>query len=191
MPERQPQAPSHKVALVIMGVSGCGKSSAGEAIARQLNWELIEGDSYHSPESVAKMQAGIALTDEDREGWLERLAQRLAQASSAHGLVLTCSALKRKYRDRLRAAQPLGFVFLELDYATALERVQSRAQHFFSPHLVANQFATLEDPRQESDVLTIDATRPFSAIAQQVQQWLLASTARTTQEPDHESRQQG
>jgi gluconokinase len=179
------------MALVIMGVSGCGKSSAGEAIARQLNWELIEGDSYHSPESVTKMQAGIALTDEDREGWLERLAQRLAQASSAHGLVLTCSALKRKYRDRLRAAQSLGFVFLELDYDTALERVQSRAQHFFSPHLVANQFATLEDPRQESDVLTIDATRPFNAIAQQVQQWLLATTARTAQEPDHESQQQG
>ena len=153
------QPPGTMSALVVMGVSGCGKSSAGEAIARQLGWTLVEGDSYHSPQSVAKMQAGIALTDADREGWLERLAQRLAQADAEHGLVLTCSALKRKYRDQLRSAQQLGFVFLDLDYATALERVQTRPGHFFSPDLVANQFTTLEDPRQEPDVL-ISRSRP-------------------------------
>ena len=180
MPERQSHAPAQKVALVIMGVSGCGKSSAGQAIAQQLNWELVEGDSYHSAQSVAKMQAGTPLTDEDREGWLDRLAQRLAQASSTHGLVLTCSSLKRKYRDQLRAAQQLGFVFLELDYDTALERVQTRAQHFFSPHLVANQFATLEDPRQESDVLTLNATLPLNTIAQKVQLWLQEPAASHT-----------
>lgn len=158
-------------ALVVMGVSGCGKSSAGEAIARQLGWTLVEGDSYHSPQSVAKMQAGIALTDADREGWLERLAQRLAQADAEHGLVLTCSALKRKYRDQLRSAQQLGFVFLDLDYATALERVQTRPGHFFSPDLVANQFTTLEDPRQEPDVLTVSATMNLNDIALKAQQW--------------------
>ena len=161
-----------KVALVIMGVSGCGKSSAGEAIAKLLGWELVEGDSYHSAESVAKMQTGTPLTDADREGWLARLALRLAQADASHGLVLTCSALKRKYRDQLRSAQQLGFVFLELDYATALERVQTRAGHFFSPDLVANQFATLEDPRTEPDVLTVSASMPLGEIAHQVQQWM-------------------
>ena len=158
-------------ALVVMGPSGCGKSSAGEAIARQLGWTLVEGDSYHSPQSVAKMQAGIALTDADREGWLERLAQRLAQADAEHGLVLTCSALKRKYRDQLRSAQQLGFVFLDLDYATALERVQTRPGHFFSPDLVANQFTTLEDPRQEPDVLTVNATMNLNDIALAARQW--------------------
>lgn len=131
----------------------------------------MEGDSYHSPQSVAKMQAGIALTDADREGWLERLAQRLAQADAEHGLVLTCSALKRKYRDQLRSAQQLGFVFLDLDYATALERVQTRPGHFFSPDLVANQFTTLEDPRQEPDVLTVSATMNLNDIALAARQW--------------------
>ena len=161
------------VALVVMGVSGCGKSSAGEAIAQQLGWRLEEGDSYHAPQSVAKMAAGQPLTDADREGWLARLAQLLATANTAQGLVLTCSALKRKYRDQLRAAQPrLGFVFLDLDYETALARVQTRAGHFFSPELVANQFATLEDPRAEADVLTINATTPLPQIAQQAGAWV-------------------
>lgn len=165
------QLPITMVAIVVMGVSGCGKSSAGAAIARQLGWTLVEGDSYHSPQSVAKMQAGIALTDADREGWLERLAQRLAQADAEHGLVLTCSALKRKYRDQLRGAQQLGFVFLDLDYATALERVQTRPGHFFSPDLVANQFTTLEDPRHEPDVLTVSATMNLNEIALKARQW--------------------
>ncbi len=159
-----------------MGVSGCGKSSAGQAIAQQLGWRLEEGDSYHASESVAKMAAGQPLTDADREGWLARLAQLLATAGDlgdAGGLVLTCSALKRKYRDQLRAAQPrLGFVFLELDYDTALERVQTRAGHFFSPELVANQFATLEDPRAEADVLTLNATTPLLQIAEQAGAWV-------------------
>ena len=168
-------SPWSPVALVVMGVSGCGKSSAGQAIAQQLGWRLEEGDSYHAPESVAKMAAGQPLTDADREGWLARLAQLLATANTAQGqgLVLTCSALKRKYRDQLRAAQPrLGFVFLDLDYETALARVQTRAGHFFSPELVANQFATLEDPRAETDVLTLNATTPLSQIAQQTSAWV-------------------
>ena len=168
--------PQTMVALVIMGVSGCGKSSAGQAIAQQLGWELVEGDSYHSKQSVDKMAAGIALNDEDRQGWLERLSQRLSQASASHSVVLTCSALKHKYREQLRSAQHLGFVFLELNYETALTRVQTRPGHFFSPELVANQFATLEDPRLEPDVLTISATTELGKIARQVQQWLSNKT---------------
>ena len=160
-------------ALVVMGVSGCGKSSAGAAIAQALGWQLFEGDAFHSPASVEKMKEGIALNDADREGWLARLADLLAKAGPENGVVLTCSALKRKYRDQLRAAQPhMGFVFLQLDYDTALARVQSRAGHFFSPELVANQFATLEDPRAEADVLTVPATDTLEAIAAHTQQWL-------------------
>ena len=172
-PSIPPHANPPPLALVVMGVSGCGKSSAAAAVAQQLGWQLVEGDSYHAPESVAKMNAGTPLTDADRAGWLQRLADLLAAAAPDDGLVLTCSALKRRYRDQLRAAQPrLGFVFLDLDYATALARVQTRAGHFFSPELVANQFATLEDPRAEPDVLTLPATMALPDIAARVQQWL-------------------
>ena len=154
-----------------MGVAGCGKSSLGSALAQAEGLPLIEGDDHHSPTSREKMRQGIALTDADREGWLARLAALLAAADAQHGVVLTCSALKRKYRDQLRSAQQLGFVFLDLDYATALERVQTRPGHFFSPDLVANQFTTLEDPRQEPDVLTVSATMNLNDIALAARQW--------------------
>jgi gluconokinase len=97
------------------------------------------------------------------------------------GVVLTCSALKRKYRDRLRAAGPdgaVGFVFLDLDYDTALLRVQERAGHFFSPELVANQFATLERPEGERAVLSVDATLPLAEIVQRARAWLDQPAAR-------------
>ena len=151
--------PQPMVALVIMGVSGCGKSSAGQAIAQQLGWELVEGDSYHSQQSVDKMAAGIALNDEDRQGWLERLAQRLTQASASHSLVLTCSALKHKYREQLRSAQRLGFVFLELTPEVAADRVAHRPGHFMPKTLIDSQFATLESPADEPLVLTLNAAQ--------------------------------
>jgi gluconokinase len=163
-------------ALVVMGVSGCGKSSVGQALADALGWSLHEGDAHHAEASIRKMQAGIPLTDEDRSGWLDRLALLLAAARPDQGVVLTCSALKRKYRDRLRLAGPdraVGFVFLDLDYATALQRVQGRSGHFFSPELVANQFATLERPEGEAAVLTVDATLALSAIVDRARTWLL------------------
>ena len=159
-----------------MGVSGCGKSSVGEACAQALGWTLHEGDAYHAPESVAKMRAGTPLTDADRAGWLDRLAALLAP-QDGQGVVLTCSALRRAYRDRLRAANPrLGFVFLALDYEQALARVQSRAGHFFSPALVADQFATLESPVGEPRVLALDATRPIAELVAETTRWLQPET---------------
>jgi gluconokinase len=156
-----------------MGVSGCGKSSVGEACAQALGWVLHEGDAYHAPESIAKMRAGIALTDADRSGWLDRLAGLLAPAATGEGVVLTCSALRRKYRDRLREALPgLGFAFLELGYDDALARVQARPGHFFSPALVADQFATLESPVGEPGVLALDATQPVTALADAIVAWV-------------------
>ncbi len=162
-----------------MGVSGCGKSSVGVACADALGWALHEGDAYHAPESVAKMRAGTPLTDADRAGWLDRLADLLASPSDGAGRVLTCSALRRRYRDRLRQAMPrLGFVFLSLDYDAALERVQSRAGHFFSPALVSNQFATLESPVGEPGVLALDAMQPIETLVAAVVAW--AAPAQTT-----------
>jgi gluconokinase len=164
--EFQPQA------IVVMGVSGCGKSSVGAACAHALGWTLHEGDTYHAPESVAKMRAGTPLTDADRAGWLDRLADLLASPPEGAGRVLTCSALRRRYRDRLRDAAPrLGFVFLALDFDAALERVQSRAGHFFSPALVSNQFATLESPEGEPGVLVLDATQPVADLVAAVVTW--------------------
>ena len=162
----QPQA------IVVMGVSGCGKSSVGEACAQALGWTLHEGDAHHAPESIAKMREGTPLTDADRAGWLDRLAALLAPQPAGQGVVLTCSALRRGYRDRLRAANPrLGFVFLALDYDEALARVQTRAGHFFSPALVANQFATLESPVGEPGVLALDATRPVAELVADITRW--------------------
>lgn len=157
--------------VVIMGVSGCGKSSLGAAVALAEGLPLIEGDDHHSAQSRAKMTQGIALTDEDRDGWLTLLGEHLR--ASPNGAVLTCSALKRKYRDQLRAASPgLGFVFLDLTREQALARVSSRSAHFFSASLVDSQFATLESPVGESDVLRVDATLPLVALVPGVTQWI-------------------
>ncbi|RZS56921.1 gluconokinase [Sphaerotilus mobilis] len=150
-------------ALVVMGVSGCGKSSLGEAVARELGWTLIEGDDFHPPANKTKMATGQPLVDADRIGWLDRLGREV----QAHpdGAVLTCSALKRSYRERLRAAAPgLRFAFLDLDIATAQARVSGRNAHFFSPTLVSSQFEALEPPSGEPGVLTLDATLPLHTL---------------------------
>lgn len=168
------QQSSHP-AIVVMGVSGCGKSSVAEACAKALGWQLLEGDAYHPAANIEKMSAGIALTDEDRAGWLDQLAELIkpqAIAKAGKGVVLTCSSLRRKYRDRLRTANPdMGFAFLDLSYDDALLRVQQRPGHFFSPALVANQFATLERPVDEPDVLTLNATLPIAELQVQVVAW--------------------
>ena len=155
-----------------MGVAGCGKSSLGDALARAQGLPLVEGDDHHSAANRAKMSQGIALTDADREGWLDILGQQLQ--AHPQGLVLSCSALKRSYRDRLRKARPdLRFVFLEIDRDEALARVAARsATHFFSTSLVDSQFATLESPVGEPGVLRVDARLPLAQLQAQACAWL-------------------
>jgi gluconokinase len=161
-----------KHSLVVMGVSGCGKSSLGEVLARSLGARFVEGDAHHSSASRAKMSQGIALTDADREGWLNTLAAELRQPPLP--IVLTCSSLKRAYRDRLRVAAPgLRFVFMDIGREAALQRVASRgAAHFFSASLVDNQFATLERPDGEAGVLRVDAEAPLNQLQDEVSAWL-------------------
>ena len=158
--------------IVIMGVAGCGKSSLGAAVALQMGVKLIEGDDHHSPESLNKMRQGTALTDADRDGWLAKLAQALQVQPG--GVVLTCSALKKIYRDRLRqAANGLLFVYLDISRENALVRVTERAAaHFFSTSLVDSQFATLESPVGEAGVLRVDAIKPLAQLQAQVCTWL-------------------
>ena len=161
--------------LVIMGVAGCGKSSLGAAMAQATGLKLVEGDDFHSPASRAKMSQGIALLDADRDGWLGVLGAQLQ--AHPQGLVLTCSALKRAYRERLRQAAPgLRFVFLDIDREQAQARVAARAtQHFFSTSLVDSQFATLEDPTGEAGVLRVDALASLDRLQADVTAWLTAS----------------
>jgi len=157
--------------VVFMGVSGCGKSSLAAAVAAYTGLALIEGDDFHSPSSREKMSAGVPLTDADRADWLARLGEQLR--AHPEGVLLTCSSLKRAYRDQLRAASPgLRFVFLDVDRAEAQRRVASRAAHFFSATLVDNQFATLESPVGEDGVLRVEARAPVDDLQRQVSTWL-------------------
>lgn len=157
--------------LVVMGVAGCGKSAVGQRLAQALGLPLIEGDDFHPKRNIHKMQQGIALTDDDRADWLRTLGEQLAAQPA--GAVLTCSALKRAYRDTLRAALPgLRFVHRAITEAESLRRVAQRPGHFYPPSLVASQFEALQDPAGEPGVLSLDATASLDALALQAQDWL-------------------
>lgn len=165
-----------RASIVIMGVAGCGKSSLGVAVAQRLGMPLIEGDDHHSAGSLSKMAGGIALTDADRDGWLSTLGTLIKSQSAA--VVLTCSALKRAYRERLRNAAPgLQFVYLDINRTDALARVTARAaEHFFSTSLVDSQFEALEVPIGEVGVLRVDAMAPLTELQDQVCAWLATPT---------------
>jgi gluconokinase len=160
--------------LVIMGVSGCGKSSLGGAVAHAIARPLIEGDDFHSAANKAKMTSGTPLTDEDRQAWLAELGQQLG--AHAEGAVLTCSSLKLAYRNQLRTASPdLRFAFLEISPEQALLRVAARAgEHLFPASLVDSQFAALQSPTGEPGVLTLDASLPLPQLTARVTEWLAA-----------------
>ena len=158
-----------------MGVAGSGKSTLGAAVAERMGWPMIEGDDFHSDENKARMRAGVPLGDTDREGWLRNLGRELQRHPD--GAVLTCSALKRSYRDLLRAASPgLAFVFLDISEDEALWRVSARGQHFFPPELLRSQFATLEPPLDEPRVLTLDAGLPLHDLVDQTVKWLMSNS---------------
>jgi gluconokinase len=168
-----PAAPDtpRAIHVVVMGVAGCGKSAVGYLLAEQLGLPLVEGDDFHPASNILKMQQGLALTDADRADWLRTLGLELARHPG--GMVLTCSALKAAYRDRLRLATArVYFVHLAISQAESLRRVGRRAGHFYPPSLVASQFEALEDPASEPDVLTLDGDASPAQLAQQAVHWL-------------------
>ncbi|WP_075636739.1 gluconokinase [Xaviernesmea rhizosphaerae] len=169
--------------LVVMGVSGCGKSSVAAAVAQQIGGRLIEGDAFHPEANLRKMTLGQPLTDDDRAGWLDRLSGLMTAEIGQGGLpVLACSALKARYRTVLRRAGPgIGFLFLDLDRDAAAMRVATRPDHFMPASLIDSQFAALERPSDEPAVLTVDATAPIDAIVRHTENWLQA-LAETPQE---------
>ena len=156
-------APLH---LVVMGVSGCGKTSVGRAVAQALGLDFIEGDELHPPRNVALMAAGTPLTDADRADWLASIAARLGAAHAAgRGLVVSCSALKRRYRDQLRAACPgLRLLHLHGDPALLRSRMAARTGHYMPPALLDSQLATLEPPGPDEAALAFDITPPTAQI---------------------------
>jgi gluconokinase len=143
---------------VVMGVSGSGKSLIARSLARALDIDFVEGDEYHPAENVERMSRGIPLTDDDRAGWLRALALRIREAKDAGtGLVLTCSALKRSYRDVLRAeAAELRFVFLRGPRALIADRLAGRRGHYMPPSLLDSQLATLEEPTPDEAAWVCD-----------------------------------
>lgn len=152
--------------VVVMGVSGAGKSTVGALIAERLHLPFRDADAFHPPANVAKMSAGQPLTDDDRRPWLDAIGAHLAE-HRARGCVVTCSALKRAYRDRLRGAAPaLRFVFLHGDVQTVAARQAAREGHFMPPSLVASQYATLEIPEAAEDVIALDVRAAPGTLAE-------------------------
>ncbi|MFT3820389.1 MAG: gluconokinase [Rubrivivax sp.] len=160
--------------VVVMGVSGCGKSTVGRLLAARLGVHYVEGDELHPPENVARMAAGVPLTDADRHGWLQEVAGQLANATSrSRGVVVSCSALKRRYRDLLRAAAPdLCLLHLHGSPELLAQRLAARKGHYMPPSLLQSQLDTLEPPGPDEQVLTLDIAAGAPQLAEQAVRWL-------------------
>jgi gluconokinase len=148
----------NKGLYVVMGVAGSGKSRIGSSLALALGVEFLEGDDFHTAQSIEKMSAGIPLTDEDRAGWLQTLALRLRTAAeTGNGAVIACSALKRSYRDVLRAGAPdARFIFLDGPRDLIAQRLEGRGGHFMRATMLDSQFGALETPAPDENAWVYD-----------------------------------
>ena len=164
---------SEPLVIVVMGVSGTGKSSVATLLAERLDLGFVEGDERHPDSNIAKMSEGIPLTDADRWPWLETLADLARQRYDAgHSLVLTCSALKRSYRDVLRSGVPDGrmfFVHLHADQDVLAARMEHRTKHFMPASLLASQLETLEPLEDDELGAVVDVTPPLEAVTDAVE----------------------
>ena len=154
--------PKESTAIVVMGVSGAGKSTVAEKLATRLGWPLVEGDSLHPPANIEKMSHGTPLNDDDRLPWLKAIAARIDTARQAHQpIIVTCSALKRSYRETLKDGHDdVGFVYLQGSRELIAQRLAARTNHFMPPGLLDSQFATLQEPAADEPSIdvAIDAT---------------------------------
>lgn len=162
--------------IVVMGVSGSGKSTLGEALAQSLNCDFQEGDALHPAANVEKMRAGIALDDIDRKPWLEQVAAWIAtQREQQRDGVVSCSALKRSYRERLRRANPeLRFVYLQLPRVELVRRLRQR-NHFMPASLLDSQLRTLQEPAADERALTLNGRVAMPLNVASVRHWLSAA----------------
>jgi carbohydrate kinase (thermoresistant glucokinase family) len=159
------------VVVIVMGVAGAGKTTIGRALAAEFGWRFVEGDELHTAAAVEKMRAAIPLTDADRESWIAALHLIIAAATNRRErLILSCSALKERYRQALRGdLRGVRFVYLEADPETLGQRLASRAGHFAGPALLPSQLATLEPP---AGAITIDGTQPPDQIVRTIRREL-------------------
>jgi len=164
--------PQHPQRWVVMGVSGCGKSTLGAALAARLGLRFIEGDSFHPARNVAKMSAGLPLDDDDRADWLQALAAEIRSArAQGTGLVLSCSALKRRYRELLRQADPeLRFAHLQGPRGVIAERMAGRSGHYMPPALLDSQLRDLEPLEDNEAGLRLDLTEAPQALVDRIVQ---------------------
>lgn len=157
-------------ALIVMGVSGSGKSTIAEALGEQLGWRFEDGDSFHPKSNVEKMAAGHPLSDEDRWPWLNAIADEIERVCSAGGhVIIACSALKHAYRDvLLRGRSDVRFVFLKGTQELIADRLARRKGHFMPPELLTSQFRTLEPPEPSEHVITVEIDASVEAIVDDI-----------------------
>jgi gluconokinase len=157
------------VIVIIFGVSGAGKTTIGKLLAHELGWRFYEADDFHSPTNIEKMHRGVPLRDEDRWPWLDNLRELIKRCvESGENAVLACSALKRAYRQRLDVSGELKFVFLRGDYALIAKQLRHRRGHFMNPALLRSQFADLEEPKPDEDVLTVELGRTSPELVEEI-----------------------
>lgn len=156
--------------LVVMGVSGSGKTTIGSLLAAHLKWRYADGDAFHSPQNIAKMHAGVSLDDEDRAPWLAAVAAQIDRwrSDGASG-VIACSALKRRYRAVLIGARPdVRLVYLKVSRELLAQRLAHRQDHFMPASLLDEQLATLEEPGADERPITVDAAAPPALIVERI-----------------------
>lgn len=170
-------------AVVVMGVTGCGKSAVGTALAKALDVRYIEGDTLHPPENIDRMARGEPLTDALREGWLQAVGEQIhAAVERGEGAVAACSALKRIYRDRLRASEPgLVFIHLAISPEVARRRVVKRRGHYMPASLVDSQFEALEPPAADEIALSVSAEKPIAEIVEAARAFLASRQSQPAQ----------
>ena len=169
-------------AIVVMGVSGSGKSTLGAHLASALGCSFLEGDAFHSSESIAKMRLGQSLDDSDRWPWLDRLGTALGEAVAAERIAMAaCSALKRSYRERLAhaAGVPLLFVFLDADHDELAQRLAQRPNHYMPPTLLASQLAALEPPGPDEPATRLDSRQPPEDLSRAAWAWACEAARKT------------
>jgi gluconokinase len=155
--------------VLVYGVAGAGKTTIGKLLAQKLGWQFFDADDFHSAANIEKMKSGRALTDEDRQWWLGQLRDLIARCLDANqNVVLACSALKKKYRDRLRVNKQVKLVFLRGDFALIDEQLRQRPGHFMNPDLLQSQFADLEQPSRDENALTIQLGRSPEELADEI-----------------------
>jgi gluconokinase len=157
------------VIVLVFGVSEAGKTTIGKLLAEELGWQFYEADDFHPGANIEKMRSGRPLTDEDRWPWLELLREQITRSLAAkENAVLACSALKRAYRRRLRVSDDVKFAFLRGDCALIERQLRRRRGHFMNPALLQSQFADLEEPQPDEDVITIDLGRTPEELVEEI-----------------------